>query len=225
MDLRSAAGVDSGNIWYSRTPDIDAAYRAADVTDASGITGTPALFLNVSTLKDPSLRSDGLHTVEALAVARSRAFKRWWNTHPGERGADYAALKDRITELMLDEIERIVPGFRDHIVFHSLSTPLTNQQFLNANQGAIYGTEKTWNNLGPFSFPVRTAIPGLFQCGASTLAPGINGVTTSGLAAAAAILEVQEDELLDAKGQALRIYPCDAPERWPADLRANTRAA
>ena len=28
MDLR-AAGLDSGNVWYSRTTDIDAAHRAA----------------------------------------------------------------------------------------------------------------------------------------------------------------------------------------------------
>ncbi|NNL66642.1 MAG: NAD(P)/FAD-dependent oxidoreductase, partial [Myxococcales bacterium] len=60
MDLR-AAGIDSGNIWYSRTPDVDAAYRQADVADASKIVEVPGMFFNASTLKDPTLRSDGLH--------------------------------------------------------------------------------------------------------------------------------------------------------------------
>jgi len=218
MDLR-AAGLDSGNVWYSRTTDVDAGYRAAELDDLSKLDTVPGLFFNVTTLKDPSLRADGLHTVEALALARPRAFRAWRDLRPGERGEDYAALKDRIAERMLAEIERFVPGFRERVVFRSLATPLTNMHFLHATEGCIYGTEKTVRNLGPFSFPVRTHLDGLFQCGASTFAPGIHGVTTSGLAAAASALGCEDDELLTASGQELRIYPSEDPASWPADLR------
>lgn len=218
MDLR-AAGLDSGNVWYSRTPDIDAAYRSAARTTLAGTEEIPGLFFNVTTLKDPSLRRDGLHTVEAIALASLEAFAQWQGTRLGRRPRDYAALKDRLTERMLDAIERFVPGLRDRVVFRALATPLTNVHFLNATRGAIYGTEKTVRNLGPFSYPVRTPIRRLFQCGASTLAPGINGVTRSGLEAAAAALGCGADELLTASGQELRIYPADDPTRWPAALR------
>ena len=120
---------------------------------------------------------------------------------------------------MLDAVERIVPGLRRRLVLAALGTPLTNAHFLHATDGAIYGTEKTVGNLGPLSFPVRTELPGLFQCGASTIAPGVNGVTTSGLEAAAAVLGCKRDELLTATGQALRIYPAEDPTAWPAELR------
>ena len=218
MDLREA-GLDSGNVWYSRTPDVDAAYRLAEAADLSGVREIPGLFLNASTLKDPSLRQDGLHTLEAMAVATPRAFARWRGSRPGRRPADYLALKEQLSLRILEEIERFLPGLGARVVFRSLGTPLTNLHFLHASEGGIYGTEKTLRNLGPFSFPVRTHIAGLFQCGASTIAPGINGVTKSGLAAAAAALACEPAELLTAKGQELRIFPAEDPSAWPEELR------
>ena len=214
MDLR-AAGLDSGNVWYSRTTDVDEAYRLADRGDLAQVEEMPGLFFNVTTLKDPTLRDDGLHTVEAMALARSHSFDRWRDTRPGHRPADYHALKDQLGDAILAAIERFLPGFRESVVFRALGTPLTNIRFLGATQGAIYGTEKTLRNLGPFSFPLRTALPGLYQCGANTLSPGIHGVTKSGLAVAAAVLGCETDDLLSATGQQLRILPADHPERWP----------
>jgi phytoene dehydrogenase-like protein len=214
MDLR-AAGVDSGNIWYSRTTDIDAAYRLAESGDLARASEIPGLFFNATTLKDPTLRSDGLHTVEAIALASPRAFLRWRNSRPGRRPLDYLDFKELLSERILGAIERFLPGLRERVVFRTLGTPLTNMHFLHASEGGIYGTEKTLRNLGPFGFPLRTPIRGLFQCGASTLAPGINGVSKSGLGAAAAALGCEPEDLLTATGQSVRIRPADAPGWGP----------
>lgn len=218
MDLR-AAGIDSGNVWFSRTPDVDAAYAYAERATLDGTEEIPGLFFNATTLKDPTLRSDGLHTVEALALAPFDAFAPWQHAAPGKRPPEYARLKAALAERILDAVDRIVPGLRERTVFRALGTPLTNQRFLHATRGGIYGTEKTLGNLGPFGFSVDTHIRGLFQCGASTLAPGINGVTHSGLAAAAAALGCASDELLTARHQSLRIYPAEDPSAWPEEIR------
>jgi phytoene dehydrogenase-like protein len=214
MDLR-AADVDSGNIWYSRTPDVDAAYRLAESGDLARASEIPALFFNAATLKDPTLRSDGLHTVEAMALASPRSFARWRQSQPGRRPLDYRQFKERLSGRILDAIERFVPGLRERVVFRTLGTPLTNMHFLHASEGGIYGTEKTLFNLGPFSFPLRSPIRGLFQCGASTLAPGINGVSKSGLGAAAAALGCEPEELLTATGQSLRIHSAEVASPAP----------
>ena len=159
MDLR-AAGLDSGNVWYSRTTDIDAAYRVAEQSDFAGMEEIPGLFFNVTTLKDPSLRSDGLHTVEAMALASGRAFAKWGDSSVGQRPPEYYALKERLGDLVLEAIERFLPGFRERVAFRAVGTPLTNRHFLHATEGAIYGTEKTVRNLGAFSFPVRAPLGG-----------------------------------------------------------------
>jgi len=224
MDLR-AAGLDSGNIWFSRTTDIDASYAFAERDDLSDVPEVPGLFFNVTTLKDPSMRTDGRHTVEAITLASPDAFAKWRDLPRGSRGEEYAALKEALSQRILDAAECFVPGLRDGVVFHSLGTPLTNEHFLHATRGGIYGTEKTIGNLGAFSFPVRTPIKGLFECGASTIAPGIHGVTRSGMAAAAAVLGCEQDELLTATGQNLRIYPSEHPETWPENLRPKTLRA
>jgi len=218
MDLR-AAGLDSGNVWYSRTTDIDAAYRLAERETLAGDEEIPGLFFNVSTLKDPSLRQDGLHTVEAMALLSARPFDAWKDLPTGQRPPAYRELKERLADRLLEAVERFVPGFREHVVFRAVGTPLTNQHFLHASEGGIYGIEKSLRNLGPFSFAARAPLPGLFQCGSSTLAPGINGVTRSGLMAAAAALGCEQHELLTATGQELRIYPAEDPSQWPEALR------
>lgn len=223
MDAR-AAGLDSGNIWYSSTADIDAAYELAQRGDLSNIDEIPALFFNVTTLKDPTLRDDGIHTVEVLSLASPDAFARWRDTNPATRPEDYEAMKSYLADKILDAVERFVPGLRDRVVFRTLGTPLTNIHHLHATRGAIYGTENTIGNLGPFSFPIRTTIPGLFQCGASTISPGIHGVTKSGLAAAAAALECTEEEVLTAKSGPLVVYSAEDPTSWPAaDRTGNHR--
>jgi all-trans-retinol 13,14-reductase len=216
MDLR-AAGLDSGNIWYNATTDIDASYKFAQKADFSDIDEIPGLFFNATTLKDPTMRRDGVHTVEALSLASPDAFARWRDTNPGERPEDYEAMKAYLSDKILDAVQRFVPGLRERIVFQTLGTPLTNIHYLHATRGGMYGTENTIRNLGPFAFPVRTPIPGLFQCGASTLSPGIHGVTRSGLAAAAAALDCPEEELLTQPSEPLRVYSAEDPSTWPPD--------
>jgi phytoene dehydrogenase-like protein len=226
MDLR-AIGLDSGNVWYSATPDIDAAYEFAARSTLAVVESVPGLFFNVTTLKDPTARQDGIHTVEAIALASVAAFERWRGTDPDTRGDDYERLKTHLGDRMLDAVERFAPGLRGRTVFSTRGTPRTNMHFLHATEGAIYGTEKTVRNLGPCSLSGDTHVRGLYPCGASTIAPGINGVTHSGLDAAAAVLGCGRDDLLTATGQRLRIYSAEDPATWPSEgpTRATPREA
>jgi phytoene dehydrogenase-like protein len=122
MDLR-AAGMDSGNIWYNATTDIDASYEFAQKADFSDIDEIPGLFFNVTTLKDPTMRHDGIHTVEALSLASPDAFARWRDTNPAERPEDYEAMKAYLSDKILDAVERIVPGLRSFFKHSELRLP------------------------------------------------------------------------------------------------------
>lgn len=162
MDLRSA-GIDSGNIWYSRTTDIEEAYRFAQRSVLTGKEEIPALFFNVTTLKDPSMRRDGLHTVEAIALASPDAFAQWKDSESGNRPAGYRELKRHVSQPMLEAVDCLVPGLSGNVVCSVLGTLLTNTHFLAVHRGGIYGSGKSLRNFGPFSFPVRTPIESLYH--------------------------------------------------------------
>ncbi|PRQ09371.1 phytoene desaturase family protein [Enhygromyxa salina] len=218
MDLR-AAGLDSGNIWYSRTPNIDATYELGERREFADVGALPGLFLSITTLKDPTLRKDKLHTGEAIFFASWDAFSRWQTTDPDQRPAAYEAKKEMLRQRIVDTLERLIPGLRDHIVFSAVGTPLTNARYTRATRGAVYGPELSLFNIGPFRLPIQTRIPGLFQCGSSTLAPGIHAVTRSGLAAAAAALACPIDELLREGERPLQVWQAESPDVEPARRR------
>jgi phytoene dehydrogenase-like protein len=218
MDLASM-GFDSGNIWWSANADLDAMYtqRAEHVLAEDG--EFPGLFVTVTTLKDRTKRNAGGHTVEAFALAPWEAFKPWAATANGERGAEYEALKERLTRKMLRTLERVIPGVSSHLNFCELGTPLTNVHFVEATEGSLYGTEKSRWQVGPFAFGTGTEIEGLHQCGASTISHGVMGATMSGVAAARQILGCRMRDLLQEGGPQIRTVLCDDTTDWPDDLR------
>ncbi len=219
MDLR-AAGLDSGNVWFYRHMNVDQLYR-------DGLQGTilhspraDALFLTVTTLKDPSKMHSGHHTLEAFTFVNYDPFWKWAHQPEGARRAEYRALKVSLAEKMLATIDEIVPGIRERVLFCELGTPLTNQHYLAAHQGSLYGTAKTPWQMGPFSFPIQAPIEGLWLCGASTLSHGVAGATASGLAAAKGILRCRTADLLRQQGPELPVYPAEDVSQWPEALQA-----
>jgi phytoene dehydrogenase-like protein len=216
-DLRSW-GLDSGNLWYSRTPDVQAGYAIAQRAELDG-DDFPGQFLTVTTLKDPSKGVGTTHTLESFVFVSWDAFRTWAHTKFGERPADYAAMKDALADRMLRNIDRFVPGLSRHVTFRELGTPLTNAHYCMSTRGNLYGTAKDAWQVGPFAWRVRSPIGGLFLCGASTISHGVMGATMSGLYAAAAVARCSSDELLRSQGPELRTLPCDDLSAWPEDLR------
>lgn len=197
-------GIDSGNIWYSRTHDVSETYRFAR-RDPIPSGPLPGFYLGCSSLKDPSARQDGHHTFEMFSFVSSDPFQCWADSKPDDRPKDYLALKQAYTDRMFDALDEVIPGLRDAVVFKTLGTPLTNQRYIRATRGAIYGTERYLRSVGPFGWPIQTHIPGLFQVGASTLSQGVYGAARSGLIAAELALDCSLEDLLDQRAPPIRI--------------------
>lgn len=219
MDLR-AAGLDSGNYWFYGHEDLERIYQGG-LSDTVLHTNRPdAIFLTVTTLKDPSKMHSGHHTIEAFTFVSYEPFRRWADQPPGDRDWEYQQLKDRLTGGMLATIDARIPGFSEHIVFQELGTPLSNEYYLNATRGNLYGIDKGRFQVGPWAFSNKTEIAGLWLSGASTTAGhGVAGATVSGLTTAKQILGCRFSELLAQNGPELPIYPSEDPAQWPAKLR------
>ena len=203
LDLKSL-GYDSGNYWFYEHSDLDKIYSLGQ-TDYAVHNSPPAMFMTITTLKDPSKIKKGVHTIEAFCFANYEPFKKWENDSQGKRPKEYTTLKNNIMERMLDYLEKRVPGIKDSVVFKDLATPLTNAHFINSHNGNIYGTDKITKQIGPFGFNTKTEIKNLYLCGASTLSHGVAGVTGTGLRAAATILNCKTKDLLKQDGPELKI--------------------
>ncbi len=203
LDLKSM-GYDSGNYWYYDHSDLDKIYSLGQ-TDYAVYNSPPAMFMTITTLKDPSKMKNGVHTIEAFCFANHTAFDKWKNEPVGERSADYYKFKAEIMERMLNFLENHVPGIKKSVVFKDLATPLTNAHYINSHNGNIYGTDKIKKQMGPFGFNTKTEIQNLYLCGASTLSHGVAGVIGTGLRAAATILNCKTKDLLKQNGPEVKI--------------------
>jgi len=218
MDLKEA-GLDSGNYWFYDHADVDELYRQGLTSHALEAETPGAMFLTVTTLKDPSKMHSGHHTCEAFTFVGYDAFEKWADDKYGARSADYEAMKEDLSWRMFQVLERRIPGISKHIVYWSLGTPLTNEHFINATRGNLYGIAKSRTQVGPGSFQVQTEFDGLLLCGSSTLSHGVAGVTASGLSAARKILGCRTNDLLQMNGPELRIFPSEDISQWPKDLQ------
>jgi phytoene dehydrogenase-like protein len=214
IDVKKA-GLDSGNIWMLRNTDMDKLFEEMNTEDILTEDEFPGLFISCTTLKDPLSFNGKHHTIEAITYLGYDAFKEF-SKLDDYHSAAYLLYKNRICEKLLNSLERVVPGIRNHIIQMELGTPMTNEYYIQSTRGSVYGTEKNFWQTGPFSYRNKSEIENLYLCGASILAHGVAGASYSGVQAAATILNCRMHDLLKPKeNQNIRIYDAEDPSGWP----------
>lgn len=207
--------LDSGNYWLVKNENLDDHFEELTKTEVTKGETFPTVFMSCTTLKDPASYDGKHHNFEIVTYVSYDCMK------PFEGLSDYhndvyKKFKEKVTNKMLNNVEQLIPEARKHIVTAELGTPKTNEYYIDATEGNVYGTEKTLMHVGPLAFKNTTEIKNLYLTGSSTLSHGVTGATSSGINAAANILGIPADEVLKPQeGQHLRIYDADDPETWP----------
>ncbi|MBF4492367.1 NAD(P)/FAD-dependent oxidoreductase [Flavobacterium sp. MR2016-29] len=208
-------GIDSGNIWMMKDENDDANFEhLMSDTIATG-DSFPSIFMSCTTLKDPASFNGRYHNFEIVTYVNYDHLKDF-NGLEDYHNEDYKKFKEKIIDKLMNNLEKIIPNAKQHVIQAELGTPKTNEFYINSTKGNVYGTEKTLNQVGPFSYKNKTEIENLFLCGACTLSHGVAGATYSGVAAAAMILGCTSDDLLiEDKNQKIRIYDAEDASTWP----------
>ncbi len=194
MDVKSL-GLDSGNIWIMPNEDMDRVYNEMMQENLLAEEYFSGLFISCTTLKDPSSFNGKHHTFEVVTFINNKSFEAFQNEKK-KRSFKYKMLKEKLMKKMIKSLDRVLPGVKEHIVYKDLGTPLTNEYYINATRGSVYGTEKTFKQIGPNAFRAVSEIKNLYLCGASILAHGVTGATYSGVEAAAQVLNCRQDDLI-----------------------------
>lgn len=207
--------IDSGNIWMMKDENDDANFDDLMNNDITEGDSFPAVFISCTTIKDPVSFNGRYHNFEVVTYVNYDKMQEF-NGLDDYHNEDYKAFKSKVINKLMNNIEKVIPGAKQNIVQAELGTPKTNEFYVNSTRGNVYGTEKTLNQVGPFSYKNKSEIENLYLCGASTLSHGVGGATHSGVAAAATILGCKpEDLLIEDANQKLRIYDAEDKTTWP----------
>ncbi len=214
MDVRKA-GLDSGNIWITPDMDMDDMYTEMIKKDIEVGDEFPGIFISCTTLKDPSSFDGRYHTIEAITFIDYKSFEQF--KHEGNNHSkEYALYKERLTQKILNSVEKAVPGITTKIVHKELGTPMTNEFYINSTDGCVYGTEKSFMQSGPFAYKAKSEIENLYLCGASILSHGVAGASYSGVQTAAKILNCTQAYLIKSDAsQNVRIYDAESSVDYP----------
>jgi all-trans-retinol 13,14-reductase len=182
-DIRSR-GATSSNHWFYESLDIeDGLWR-----DPAHRLSAPALYVTFPSLKEP--RGDRLtemHTAELVTFTDWEVFSRWENSHIGQRPADYLALKETISGLLMSQFARRFPALAPLVVHTELSTPLSSVAFTAAEHGGVYGLEASPRRFLSSALRAKTPVRGLYLTGQDVGTAGIAGAMMGGMLSAAAL--------------------------------------
>lgn len=175
------------NLWIYPHDDHDRAIAEADANPDAPL---PVVYISFPSAKDPSFasRHPGRATLELVTVAPWGWFSSWDGTRWKKRGADYDALKAKLTTRLLATLDEHVPQARAHVTHSELSTPLSTKHFAAWEHGEIYGIDH-----GPARFREKwlrpkTKVTGLYLAGQDVVTCGVAGALLGGAICASAIL-------------------------------------
>jgi all-trans-retinol 13,14-reductase len=181
----AALGLQGTNLWVYPSFDHDANVErfARDIQAPF-----PGVYLSFPSAKDSDFqrRHPGKSTVEAISMLPYAVVDCWEETRWKRRGDEYEALKERLSERLLAELERQVPSVVGNIAYSELSTPLTTRHFMNYGHGEIYGIASTPDRFLMRELGTRTPIRGLYLTGQDAASLGVVGALFGGVIGASA---------------------------------------
>ncbi len=176
IDLRDY-GFGKFNIWHLEDWDMNKMWREQREMNFD----KPWWFMSTPSLHtdDSSTAPKGCQILEIASFMGYTPFREAYD----KSYADYAKLKLKMSNIMLDWVEkRYIPDLRKHIVVKQIGSPTTNEDFCMAPMGNAYGSAMTPDQIGLGRLKANTPWNNFWWCNASSGFAGIAGTLHTGVA-------------------------------------------
>ena len=182
-DTAENLGLPRTNLWIYPSEHYEAELAAFEADPDADF---PLVYVSFPSAKDPSFteRYPGRATIEIVAPGPHSWFAAWADKPWGKRGDDYEALKERLSQRLLQSLYEKLPQLEGKVDFYELSTSLSTDHFCRYKNGEIYGLDHTPQRFEQDWLKPKTDIPGLYLTGQDVLTCGVVGAMVGGLLAA-----------------------------------------
>jgi all-trans-retinol 13,14-reductase len=202
-------GVHGENHW------INTNFEHDDTTSQSKgvLQGSPrGIYVSFPSIK---AKDEQFHTAEIIAFVDERAFAKWRDLPKGNRGADYSALKYRISVGLLRLADTHIPGLAGLVTYTELATPLTVAHYTSHPGGRFYGLAASPQRYQSKEIGPRTPIEGLYMAGQDAGCVGIFGAMMGGVGAACQVIGARGFPMIKAalKAGPVRTPPSHLPDQ------------
>ncbi|HOJ63042.1 MAG TPA: NAD(P)-binding protein [Spirochaetota bacterium] len=175
-DSPEKLGIKGENYWIIQGYELD----IFDRKHLDVVNGNPVYCF----LSFPSIKSGkkGGHTADVVTMMPYDFFENWKDGKWKNYEKEYYELKEKISENLLNIIEKHIPGFKDLVVYKELASPLTFEFFTGRMGGSFYGLPATPERFKIKDLKVKTPIKNLYLTGTDILSNGILPALMSGMA-------------------------------------------
>ncbi|KAB5553715.1 hypothetical protein PHYPO_G00041840 [Pangasianodon hypophthalmus] len=187
-------GLKADNYWLFCENNLDELLNGYVTGEREeSVKSLPLLFVASPSAKDPTWeqRMPGKSTMTVVSFAPYSWFEEWKDEKVKNRGVDYKELKATIINSVLEVVTQNFPKIKDRIEYMDAGTPITNQHYLAASKGEIYGAD---HGTSRFTAEVcatirpQTPIKNLFLTGMYLVSCGFAGAIAGAMVCGSAIL-------------------------------------
>ncbi len=173
-------GLPRTNLWIYPSENYEAEIAAFEADPEAEF---PLVYVSFPSAKDPSFaaRYPGRSTIEIVAPGPHAWFEAWADKPWGKRGEDYEALKEKLSQRLLQKLYEKMPQIEGKVDYYELSTSLSTDYFCRYKHGEIYGLDHTPQRFEQDWLKPKTEIPGLYLTGQDVVSCGVVGAMVGGL--------------------------------------------